>query len=147
MRVAFVCDAGVSRVLFNRLVTALGHEVSSIASSGAGDGGAGALDSSHAALVAAIGATLPDLVIVDGHVGDPRGTRSDGSSRAIRLVAAVRSGLPGVTVGVVAALSETALVRAAGEAGVRVVVPRPLLASGVRAALASVCAKGRSPLP
>lgn len=133
MRVAFVCEATVSRVLFTRLGTALGHEVSAVVPPREPDVSA---DSADRALIAAIAATRPDIVIVDGHLGDPRGTRVAGSSPAIVLVAGVRSALPAALVGVVAALGETALVRAAADAGAQVVVPRPLLRSGIRAALA-----------
>lgn len=132
MRIALVDDAAISRALFARIAEELGHEVVAL--------GNLTLDAATfgAEALAAIGAAGPDLIVIDSRFGDPLGTQSTAAPRAAGLVARAKSAFPGAAIGLIAALAESAAVRAAGEVGCAYIFARPLLASQVRATLDAV---------
>lgn len=141
MRIAVLCDVEVSRTLFARLARDAGHEVVEFGGSSEGD------DTLAPMRLAALRATAPTAIVLDGRLGDPHGRRVEGAERCAVHVARLRADFGQIGIGVIAALGETALVAAAARAGADVVVPRPLLRTGVRAALESLAAlhaRGRS---
>ena len=142
MIVALLDDGALSAVYFARIVASLGHECRAIAASAAT-----VTDDANFGLeaVEATRAATPDLVVIDGRYGDPFGTREDAAARLARVVARFREAFPEIPLAVVAALGETALVRAAADAGAAYVVSRPYVASQLRAMLALVAnERGRS---
>jgi two-component system nitrate/nitrite response regulator NarL len=114
MRVLVVDDAAVSRAAFARIARAAGFDVVGEAA-GVAEG---------LALAAAL---RPDAVIVDGRLVP------DLSSA---FVAPLRERDPSVGLYIVAALDETALVRAAVDAGATGALLRPILASQLSRILA-----------
>ena len=135
MRVALIDDAAVTRALFARIATGLGYEVVDIDEAGAPS--EGDLDF----LVRFVREAAPALAIVDGRFADPLGVASDAPARVARIVRTLRTALPDVVVGIAAALTETALVRAAADAGAGFVVARPYLRTQLAATLRAMSAE------
>lgn len=133
MRIVFVDDAAVSGALFVRIVRELGHDVVLVP---APREAPVALD--DAPVVALARQFDPDLIIVDGRWRDPLGTDPVSTARLAATIAVLRDAVPRAIVGVVAAPTETALLRVAADAGAGFVVPRPLLRSQVATVLAAL---------
>jgi DNA-binding NarL/FixJ family response regulator len=107
MRVLVVDDAAVSRAAFARIARAVGFDVVGEAA-GVAEG-------------LALAATVrPDAVVVDGRLVPELPSA---------FVGPLRERYPAVAVYIVAALEETALVRAAVDAGATGALLRPVLAS------------------
>lgn len=131
-----LCDVAVSRLLFARLARDAGHDVVEISSA------------DEAAWLTTLREAVPAAIALDGRFGDPHGRRTDAAERCAARVARLRAEFSGVGIAVIAALGETALVAAAARAGADVVMPRPLLRTGVRAALdrlVALCAERSAP--
>lgn len=138
MRVALVDDAAIVRALVLRVATELGHDlVAPVEFALDGEtfapGALGAIDAP------------PDLVIIDGRLGDPLGARTDAPAIVATRIRELRAAFPSTAIGVIAALGETELVRAAADAGAGYVIPRPILASHLRTTFAAVAGERRPP--
>jgi len=131
LRIALVDDAAVSRALFVRIAVELGHVVVVLPEATQHDGVFGL-----AALAEEVRVLAPEIVILDGRLGDPLGRDGEAAARCASAVARLHAAAPAAAIGVVAALAETALLRAAVAAGASFVLPRPYLRSQLRATLA-----------
>ncbi len=141
MRIALVDDAAVSRALFVRIAGELRHHVVVVPT--ADDDGA----SDVVAMAAAVRQSDPEIVVLDGRLADPRGTRLAAPTELIVALDLFRAAAPHAIVGVVAAFGETTLVRAATAAGAGFVVTRPYLRSQVGATLSALVAARGSASP
>ncbi|MDQ2857596.1 MAG: response regulator [Candidatus Eremiobacteraeota bacterium] len=113
MRIVIADDAPALRAVLRRLLERTGHDV------------VGEADD-EATLAAAVRALLPDAVIIDGRL-PPSG--------APATIVLLRSGTPLLAIYVIAALRETAVVKAATAAGASGAILRPFLATQIAAAL------------
>jgi DNA-binding NarL/FixJ family response regulator len=123
VRILIVDDAPPLRTVLAHILTSLGHDVT---------GHAG--DAAAARALAA--ATRPDAVVVDGRLEAPG---------VATLFGELRSLVPEASLLLVASLGETALVRAAYQAGAAGVLARPFLRSRVAATLAELPAAPPAP--
>ncbi len=113
MRILIVDDAEALRVALAHVVTSLGHEVVGRASDGP-------------TALALAAASDPDAIAIDGRLTEPD---------AVALIGSLRSAVPRARLYVVASLGETALLRAARQAGAHGALARPFVRSQVDAAL------------
>jgi DNA-binding response OmpR family regulator len=116
VRILIVDDAPPLRTVLSQILISLGHDVAGYAADEA------------SALTLAV-EMHPDAIALDG--------RLKGVS-VVALLANLRSTVPGASVLLVASLGETALVRAARDAGAAGVLARPFLRSRVAATLSEV---------
>ncbi len=142
MRIALVDDAAVSRALFVRIAGELRHHVVVVPTAADDDGA-----SDVVAMAAAVRQSDPEIVVLDGRLADPRGTRLAAPTELIVALDLFRGAVPHAIVGVVAAFGETTLVRAATAAGAGFVVTRPYLRSQVGTTLSALVAARGSASP
>ena len=116
MRILVLDDASLEREILARFAARAGHAVV-----------AEATDLAEA--FARLEEALPDVAVVDGRLPPEGGPAA---------IAALRARLPHTPLLVIAALEETALVRAAFTAGANGILQRPLLPSQVGDVLARV---------
>ncbi len=123
MRILIVDDAVPLRTVLTRILASLGHDVAGHAADEAG-------------ALALAAQTRPDAIAVDGRLK---------GAGVVALLEKLRSAAPGASLLLVASLGETALVRAAREAGAAGVLARPFLRSRVAATLSELGPEPRSP--
>lgn len=123
MRILIVDDAPALRTVLTRILVSLGHEVTGHA-----------VDEPAALALAA--RTRPDAIAIDGRLA---------GADVVALLGKLRSAVPEASLLVVASLAETALVRAARDAGAAAVVARPFLPSRIAATLHELAQRLRSP--